>query len=339
MKAVTFAEFGGPEVLEITEKVDPLPDEDEVVVAVVASTVNPTDLMNLSGLRAASMKDLTPPYTTGVEFSGRILSVGAGVRSVQPGQSVIGVVNPRRSGGGAHAEQITVPAASVAALQEGADLVAAATVPMNALTGMLSLELLALKAGQTLLVTGAAGMLGSLSVELALLDGLNVLVNVSEADRAFLSQRGVTQFLPRAQGLEQAIRSSYPDGIDGVIDGALIGQKISDLVRDGGRIVSPRATYRIEDPRLNVTYVQVTNGVTDQEKIVRIARLLDEGALTPRIAPGGVFSFMDAADAYRMAEAGGFRGRVVITFPSMSVDNLGSGMSKWRRTSNRTNPK
>jgi NADPH:quinone reductase-like Zn-dependent oxidoreductase len=325
MRAVTFAEFGGPEVLKVTEKTAPVPDEGEVVVAVVASTVNPTDLMNLSGLRAELMKNLSPPYTTGVEFSGRILSVGAGVTSVQPGLFVIGVVNPRRPGGGAHAEQISVPAASVATVREGTDLVAAATVPMNALTGMLSLELLGLKAGQSLLVTGAAGMLGSLSVELAVLDGLNVLVNVGDDDREFLSGRGVTTFLPRAEGLEQAVRRAYPNGIDGIIDGALIGQKISHLVRDGGGIVSPRGSYRIEDPRLNVSYVQVTSGVTDQQKITRIARLLDEGKLTTRVAPGGVFSFTHSIDAYRMAEEGGFRGRVVITFPNGSADNLGTG--------------
>jgi NADPH:quinone reductase-like Zn-dependent oxidoreductase len=166
-------------------------------------------------------------------------------------------------------------------------------------------------------------MLGSLSVELALLDGLNVLVNVNDSDRAFLRRLGVTMFLPRAEGLEEALRSMYPDGIDGVIDGALIGQEISSLVRSGGGIISPRGNYRIDDSRLNVSYVQVTSGVTDQQKIARIARLLDEGKLTPRVAPEGVFSFTDASDAYLMAEAGGFRGRVVITFPGWRPDNGG----------------
>jgi NADPH2:quinone reductase len=318
MRAITFSQFGGPEVLKVTEKPDPEPGEDEVVVAVVASTVNPTDLMNLSGARAALMKDISPPYTTGVEFSGHILALGTSVSSVQLGQSVIGVVNPRRQSGGAHAQQISVPAASVAAVREGTDLIAAATIPMNALTAMLSLELLDLAAGQTLLVTGAAGMLGGLSVELALLDGLDVLVNVGDADREFLSDRGVMKFLPRAQGLEEAIQTEYPGGIDGVIDGALIGKEISYLVRDGGGIVSPRATYLIEDSRLTVCYVQVTSGLTDNEKIMRIARLLDEGKLTPRVAPRGVFPFTNAVDAYRMADEGGFRGRIVITFPSSS---------------------
>jgi NADPH:quinone reductase-like Zn-dependent oxidoreductase len=314
MKAVTFPEFGGPEVLQITERPDPSPAAGEVVVAVSASTVNPTDLMTLRGLRAPLMNDLTPPYTAGMDFSGQIVSVGEGVSAFRTGQPVVGVVSPRRPGGGAQAEQICVPAVSVAPVMEGTDLIAAATVPMNALTGMLCLELLGLAPGQTLLITGAAGMLGSLSAQLALLDGLNVLANAGETDRDFLSSLGLRTILPRDEGLEDAVRAVCPEGVDGVIDGALIGQKISRLVRDGGGIVSPRASYRIEDPRLKISYVQVTSGVEDQEKLTRIGRLVDEGKLAARVAPDGVFPFANAADAYRMAQKGGFRGRVVIAF-------------------------
>jgi NADPH:quinone reductase len=314
MKAVTFSEFGGPEVLRITEKPDPEPSAGEVVVAVAASTVNPTDLMTLSGLRAPLMRDLTPPYTAGMDFSGHIASAGAGVPGLTPGQPVIGVVSSRRLGGGAQAELICVPAASVAPVKEGTDLISAATVPMNALTGMLCLELLGLKPGQTLLITGAAGILGSLSAQLALLDGLNVLANAAAADRDFLLSLGLKTLLPRDAGLEEAIRAACPDGVDGVIDGALIGNRISHLVRDGGGMISPRASYRIEDPRLEISYVQVTSGVEDQEKITRIGRLSEEKKLTPRVAPNGVFPFDRAADAYRMAQEGRFRGRVVITF-------------------------
>lgn len=314
MKAVTFAEFGGPEKLQITEKPEPLADEGEVVVAVAASAVNPTDLANLGGARAQLMKDLAPPYTAGMDFSGRIASVGARVSSLTVGQPVVGVVSPRRPSGGAHAERIPVPAVSVAPVEEGTDLIAAATVPMNALTGMLCLDLLGLRAGQTILITGAAGMLGSLSIELALLDGLNVLANAGEADREFLTGLGVESVLPRDEGLEEQLRAACPAGVDGVIDAALIGQRISHLVRDGGGIVSVRRAYEIDDPRLKVSYVQVTSGVEDREKVTRIGRLLDEGKVTPRIARDGVFPLAEAPDAYRMAQNGGLRGRVVITF-------------------------
>lgn len=316
MKAVTFTEFGGPEVLQITERPDPQPSKGEVVVAVAASTVNPTDLMTLGGLRAKMMEDLPKPYTAGMDFSGHVVAVGESVSSVRTGQPVIGVVSPRRPSGGAQAERICVPAASVAPVEEGTDLVSAASVPMNALTGMMCLQLLGLKPGQTLLVTGATGMLGSLSVQLALLDGLTVLANANERDRHFLEGLGIRNILPREEGLEAAVRAACPEGLDGVIDGALIGREISHLVHGGGGMVSPRASYRIEDPRLKINYVQVSSGVEDQEKIARIGRLLGEGKLSPRVAPGGVFPFARAADAYRMAAAGGYRGRILITFGS-----------------------
>lgn len=314
MRAVTFTDFGGPEVLRITEKPDPVPAAGEVTVAVTASVVNPTDLMTLSGLRAKAMRDLTPPYTAGMDFSGHVAAVGPDVTSVHPGQAVIGVASPRSATGGAHTQVVTVPAASVAPVGAGVDLVAAATVPMNALTALLSLELLDLSAGDTLFVTGATGMLGGLATEIAVLEGLEVVVNGAEADHDLLASLGAGTVLPRGEGLESALRAAYPDGVDAVIDGALIGREISHLVRDGGGIVSPRAAYTIQDPRLKIDYVQVTSGVEDQPKLRRIAALLDAGRLTPRVAPGGVFPFTEAAAAYGKAKDGGFRGRVVLTF-------------------------
>jgi NADPH2:quinone reductase len=314
MKAVAFAEFGGPEAIDVIYKPDPVPGVGEVVVAVAAATVNPTDLLNLSGTRAHLMAHLSSPFTTGMDFAGRVAAVGEGVTSLAVGDPVIGVVNPRRPAGGAQAERIAVSAKSVAMVAERIDLVAAATVPMNALTGMLSLELLRLAPGQSLLITGAAGMLGGLSAQLALAEGLDVFVTAADRDREFLEGLGVRHILPRDEGLESALRTACPEGVDGVIDGALIGQKISHLVRTGGAMVSPRTTYRIEDPRLSVHYVQVTDGVEDSEKITRIARLLDEGKLTPRLAPGGIFPAARAQEAFRMAATGGFRGRTVIAF-------------------------
>jgi NADPH2:quinone reductase len=312
VKAVTFSRFGGPEVLQISEQAEPKSNAGEVVVGITAATVNPTDLAFMSGARAPS--DLSPPYIAGMDFSGRVLAIGEGVAGLEVGQPVIGIVAPRTSRGGAQRERIAVPAVSVAPVKEGTDLIAAASVPMNALTAMLSLELLGLRAGQTLLVTGVTGMLGSLSAQIARLDGLNVVVNAGEKDRAFVEKLGVDTVLPRDEGLEDAIATKYPQGLDGIIDGALISQRLAYLVRDGGGIVSPRAVYRIEDPRLDVSYVQVTSGLQDHDKIVRIGRLLDGGKLTPRVAPGGVFPFDRAEDAFRMVQAGGFRGRVLLTF-------------------------
>lgn len=314
MRAVTFARFGGPEVIEVIERPDPVAGPGEVLVAVAAAAVNPTDLLNIGGARAELMSHLSPPFTTGMDFAGQVAALGEGVSTLAIGDPVIGVVNPRRPAGGAQAELIVVPAKSVAAVEETTDLVAAATVPMNALTGMLSLELLRLAPRQSLLITGAAGMLGGLCAQLALIEGLDVFATSADRDREFLESLGVRHFLPRGEGLESSLGSACPYGVDGVIDGALIGQEISHLVRTGGAIVSPRATNRIEDPRLSVHFVQVTGAVEDSEKIVRIARLLDEGKLTPRLEADGVFPIARAQEAFGMVAAGGFRGRVVIDF-------------------------
>jgi len=265
--------------------------------------------MSISGAHAQAMKVLTPPYTAGMDFSGHVVSAGAGVTGLNEGQPVVGVVSPHRPRGGAQAELICVPAASLAPIRQGTDLIAAASVPMNALTAMLSLELLGLKPGDRLLVTGAAGMLGTLAVQPARLAGPRVLANAAASDGEFLTGLGVEAILPRDEGLEIALCAAC---LDGVIDGALIGQQISQLVRGG--IVSPRSSYRIEDPRLKVSYVQVTSGIEDREKIARIGRLLDEGKLATRVAPNGVFPFTRAVDAYRMAETARLRGRVVMTF-------------------------
>ncbi len=110
------------------------------------------------------------------------------------------------------------------------------------------------------------------------------------------------------------MRERFPDGVDGMVDGALIGAEVSGAVKDGGGAVPLRKSHPIEDERLKVGYVGVTNGMEDTEALQHIAALIGEGRLTPRVAEGGRFAAGDAAAAHAMVEQGGFRGRVVIAF-------------------------
>lgn len=313
MKAVTFYEFGGPEVLRIEERPLRQPGPGELAIAVSAAPINPTDRLMLGGAQASTMTDLLPPFVAGMEFSGRVAATGEGVE-LPVGTSVIGVCNPRTPSGGAQAQEIVVPATYVAKIAANIDLSSASTVPMNALTAILALEMLGLAGGQTLLVTGGAGMLGSYAIQLARQAGLKVLANASDKDRDFLTAIGADVVLPRDAGLEQKLRAACPEGVDGLIDGALIGNEVSRFVRNGGGAISVRKSYRIDDPRLSVGYVSVAEGIGDPERIARIAKMLELGTLKPRVAPKGVFPFTKAAEAYAMAERGGFRGRVVLTF-------------------------
>jgi NADPH:quinone reductase-like Zn-dependent oxidoreductase len=173
MRAVTFSRLGGPEVLEVSDLPEPKPGPGEVRIRVAAATVNPTDISFRSGrqLSTAQLAEMgvRPPYVPGMEFAGVVDAVGEGARWRQ-GERVMAIVNPRRPGGGAQAELVVVPSASVARVPEGTSLEAAATLPMNGLTVRLALDRLGLKPGQTLAVTGAAGGVGGL-IDAAVLDG------------------------------------------------------------------------------------------------------------------------------------------------------------------------
>jgi NADPH2:quinone reductase len=309
MKAITFNEFGGPEVLTVSDLPDPLAGAGQVVVKVTATTVNPTDIMMRNGAQAAMMQELDPPYIAGMEFSGTILD--AGTSGLAVGTPVIGVLNPRTPTGGSYAEQIVVSEKSVAALSPEVDLKGAATVPMNALTAALSLEFLGLKAGQTVLVSGGAGMLGGSAIQLAKAAGLTVLANVADKDADLIQGFGADHVLPR-NDFDAALRAICPEGVDGMIDGALIGQDVSHLVRDGGGIVSLRGSYVIDDARLRVLNVSVLKGMEDTKLLQHIADQINTGGLRARVAE--IYPYADAQTGHRVTEAGGIRGRVVLAF-------------------------
>lgn len=313
MLAVTFDKFGGSDVLQIMKRPMPIPSAGEVVVKVAAATVNPTDIMMRSGAQAKLMTALVPPYTAGMEFSGHVHAVGTGVELL-PGTPVMGVVNPRRPEGGAQAEYVVVPAASVAALHEGVDLIAAATIPMNGLTAVLALEMLDLVPGQVLLVTGGAGMLGGSTIQLARARGLRVIANVGEDKAARVKALGANVIVPRDAGMAEAIRAACPGGVDGLIDGALIGQNISGLVREGGGAIALRGSHPIEDKRLNTHVVSVAKGFERSDVLADLSKMLGDGNLRPRLAPDGRIPFRNAAIAYDATEAGKLDGRAVLIF-------------------------
>ncbi|RYF41174.1 MAG: NADP-dependent oxidoreductase, partial [Comamonadaceae bacterium] len=121
MQALAFSEFGGPEVLNLIEREKPVPASGEVLVRVAAATINPTDLLMRSGKQASMMVGLTPPYIAGMEFSGTVAEVGAGVVDLAVGQAVMGVVNPRTPTGGAHSQYVCIAASSVAVLADSID--------------------------------------------------------------------------------------------------------------------------------------------------------------------------------------------------------------------------
>ena len=310
MRAVVFDQFGPPEVIHATDLPVPTPGPGEVVVEVAAATLNPTDLMMRSGQQAKLMTDLRPPYIAGMEFAGHVRKRSPDSSRLEVGQSVIGIVNPRRPKGGAHCEFVCVPEASVVSAPVGVDLVEAATIPMNGLTARMALDALSLQPGATLLVTGGAGALGGYVIQLARYAGLSVIADASERDRGLLMQLGATAVVPRGEDMGRTVRSMYAAGVDAAVDCALLGDAAAALVRDGGSLVSVRSSQKYGTPRVNVKYIGVLQQVLDTDALTWVAARAQEHVLTPRVAQ--TFAFSDAAQAHRLLEQGGLRGRIVL---------------------------
>jgi NADPH:quinone reductase len=313
MRAVTFSRFGGPEVLEVLELPEPQPGPGEVRIRVAAATVNPTDIGFRSGRQAAQVKELglLPPYIPGMELAGVVDAAGAGT-DWRAGDRVMAIVNPRRAGGGAQAELVVVPAASVARVPEGASLEAAATLPMNGLTVRLALDRLALRPGQTLGVTGAAGAVGGYAVELGVADGLRVLAVAGPRDEALVKRFGASIVVSRGDAAMRGLHDAAPGGVDGLIDAAVLDAAVLPAIRDGGKLATVRGFAGPSERGITIEPVRVTSYLHNRDALDRLGRLVAEGRLTLRVAE--TFPPERAAEAQRKMDAGGIRGRLVIVF-------------------------
>jgi len=315
MRAVTFSTFGGPEVLDVSQRPEPQPGPGEVRIRVAAATVNPTDISFRIGrqhtIAQLAEMGVRPPFTPGMELAGTVDAVGAGT-GWRVGDRVMAIVNPRRPGGGAQAELVVVPAASVARVPEGTSLEAAATLPMNGLTVRLALDKLALKPGQTLGVTGAAGAVGGYAVELGAADGLRVIAVAGSQDEALVKKLGAEKVVPRGDAAIRALRDAASGGVDGLIDAAVLDAAVLPAIRDGGKLATVRGWAGPSERGITIEPVRVASYLENQEALARLGQLVTERRLTLRVAE--TFPPERTADAQRKLSAGGTRGRLVIVF-------------------------
>lgn len=311
-RAVGFREFGGPEVLDVVAVDVPEPGPDDVVVRVAAATVNPVDLKMRSGAQSPQMAGLEPPYVAGMDFAGHVHSLGSAVRGLAEGDAVMGVVRPWRPEGGAHAEYVCAPAASVTPRIGGIDLASAATVPMNGLTAAVALDVLSLPAGAMVLVTGGPGAVGGYAIQLAKNAGLEVVADAHEQDCGLVAQLGADHIVPRGAAMAEAVHDIRPDGVEGAVDAARLGDMTGAAVQDGGLVVDVAHVDTNDDGRVRRRHITVLQDLTNTSQLDRLGELTTAGRLTARVAH--VVPFSDAARAHRLVEAGGLRGRAVLTF-------------------------
>jgi NADPH:quinone reductase-like Zn-dependent oxidoreductase len=311
MRAVGFTEFGDPSVLGIVTVPRPSPGPGQVLVKVAAATVNPTDLGFRRGGRALP-PGVEPPYIPGMDLAGVIEESGPGVSQWRPGDRVMAAVSPRVPGGGAQAEYRVVAGDQLAKVPGDWTMTDAATLPMNGLTVAAALDMLALPAGSTLAVTGSAGIVGQYAIQLGRHQGLTVIGDARQQDTALVESFGAHHVVPRGDAMAAAVRELYPGGVDAVIDAALLGPAILPAVRDGGQLVAVRPFQGETERGVTIHLVQVAQHLHEGNRIGELADLADKGVLTLRVA--AVLPAAEAAEAHRRLEAGGVRGRLVLTF-------------------------
>jgi NADPH:quinone reductase-like Zn-dependent oxidoreductase len=312
MRAVGVTEFGGPEALHLVDVPEEHAGPGQVRLRVTAATVNPTDTHAVAGAYAGRDPVKQPPWVPGMDVAGVVDEVGEGVDTgIAVGDRAMGVVVPTGAHGG-YRESIVLPAGSVTRAPAGASDVEASTLPMNGLTARLALDLMALRPGDVLAVTGAAGAFGGYVVQLAKADGLTVVADAAEADEQLVRDLGADVVVRRGDDVAQRIRERFPDGVAGLADGSVQDALVLDAVREGGRVATVRGYRGDGRPGIEVHPVLVRRVAEDHAALDRLREQAEQGVLTLRVAR--TFPAEQAAEAHRVLAGGGVRGRLVLTF-------------------------
>jgi NADPH:quinone reductase-like Zn-dependent oxidoreductase len=309
MKALIVREFGGPDRLEVVDLPLPEPGPHQVRIRVAASAVNPIDLSTRNGaLAGAGLLGDAVEVSLGWDVSGTVDAVGVGVSRIALGDRVIGLRDILSAMPGGQAECVLLEEGAVAPAPKSATMVEAATLPLNGLTADRSLALADVRAGQTLLVTGAAGAVGGFALQLASLRGARTIAVASEADRELVTELGADEFVPRGEPLAEAVRLLVPGGVDAVIDAALLGIAAHEALRGEGTFVALVRPFA--PPPIRGTRVLVQEVFADGPRLAELAALVDAGLLTLRVAEA--FPLAEASRAHTRAEEGGVRGKIVL---------------------------
>lgn len=297
MKAIRYEEFGGPEVLRLVEAEEPHPPAGAIRVAVRAAGVNGIDWK----IRSGGMVKVSFPAGTGVDAAGVVDELGDGVTSVELGDAVFG------SGSRTLAEHAVLK--EWATKPEGLSFEEAAGYPIPVETAIRILDQVGVAPGQTLLVSGASGGVGSAAVQFARARGITVIGTASEPNADYVRALGATP-TTYGDGLVERVRELAPDGIDAALDisGSGVIAELIELTGDPQKVVS---IADFDAPKLGA---QVSSQSKDKPAALReAARLFKQGAFHLEVAH--TFALADAAEAQRLSAAGHAAGRTVVTVP------------------------
>jgi len=309
MRAFTLDSFDAPPALR-EDLPAPQPGATDLLVRVHASSVNPVDGAIASGT-LREMMEHEFPVVLGRDYAGVVEEVGSGVSRYELGDEVFGFVlhaNPTVSVG-SWAELIVLPEDNyVARRPTSVEVAEAGAAPLAGITALLCIDALELAEGDTVLIVGAAGGVGSLAVELAAHAGAAVIAPALPADEEYLRGLGVSELLDRGADVATAVRKRHPDGIDALLD--VVSYSPDDfnanaaVLKSGGRASTPLSAGGDGPGRTNVM------AIPSAENLERLAQVLDDGVLKVHLQ--GSYTLDQAGEAMNALGATHTQGKLGI---------------------------
>jgi NADPH2:quinone reductase len=306
MRAVAIDAFGGPEKLVVHELPVPAVGAGEVLLRVDTAGVGVWDLK----VRRGDWSDGRDrfPLVLGADGSGTIAAVGEGVRGLQVGDAVYGYAFGTAAG--FYAEYVALSAEHVAPMPSTLDFREAGGIAVTALTALAGIDdVLGVRAGQTILVHGASGGVGTMAVQFVKRRGARVLATANGGDgRELLRGLGVDDAIDaHHDDVVAAARRLAPEGVDGLLalTGGIALERCVAALRDGGRIAYPNGV-RMPDGVSAIAF----DGVPNPAAFARLGALIDETPIAVPIA--AMYSLDDAAEAHRRLERGHVLGKIVL---------------------------
>jgi NADPH:quinone reductase-like Zn-dependent oxidoreductase len=254
------------------------------------------------------------PLILGFDAAGVVERAGAGVTELAEGDEVYGYLFKPVVGGGAYAEYVSAPAAIVARKPESIRFTEAAALPVPGLTAMDLVDAVDPKEGETVLIVGATGGVGSYALQLATRRGARVIATAREANEAFARELGATETVDHTRrDLLDAVRMTHPGGIEAIID--VVSERdalgrIAGLVKEGGRLAS--SVYAADVESLAQRGIKATNVSVqpDARRLEELSRIVDAGELTVRLER--TFPLEQAPEALDESRTGHVRGKIVL---------------------------
>jgi NADPH2:quinone reductase len=278
MKVVVLPDFGAtPKIRQIPV---PEPAEGEVRVRVRAASVNGFDVSVANGMLKGMMEHRFP-VVLGKDFAGTVEAVGAGVSSFAPGDRVFGVVTKSYLGDGSFGEFVTVPAAiGLTRLPDGIDFQTGGALGLAGTAARLAVGAVGLSAGQTVLIAGATGGVGTIAVQLAAQAGARVIATAhGQQARRLVTDLGASEVVDYTQDVAAQVRAVRTAGVDAVLHFAGDPGAVLPVVRAGGRLASTRIMSPEQIPSDTVTVTPIY-AVPSAEVLSGLADAVASGRLT-----------------------------------------------------------